>query len=273
MTESNFSTAPFKLKFSYFPIPVRSVCARVVCQYSAVDLQFERLSFKEWFEGASMEDSGPVVTQGEDQETVPPTASSPLPPLSQDRKRFPLGDMPVLEITESEGDEPHVMVESSVIYYYLGNLTGFWPRDSLVQAGLVAECFATHEQIFTGAHWDEEDKNLFDTMSMEDPQQIKAARQGAVLRRLKFYLKRIHLLVGKLHPAVVTIYDIHLTHFVQSIHEGFFDYLEGGFIAGCVEYQNIIKRMALVLKDEKLAKILKEVVATSAAEREKKEET
>ena len=237
MTTATTATtaAPHKLKISYYDFPGRNFAPIAACKYAGVPLEVEGITFQQWY--ANDEIKG-------------------------DRTRFPLGDMPVLEVTAKAGEAPHVLCESVVIYGYIGQLTGLWPNPSATpfEAALVHEAFATYELIWQGNPWDKEDFNLNDTFAMEEAAK-KAARQGPVKRRLAFYMRRINDIVAKFSPTALNMFDLVVAQTILDIRKGGLDFVDSDFMEGLTALE---QRLALVQGDAKMAAIFKEVLAPEA---------
>ena len=93
----------------------------------------------------------------------------------------------------------------------------------------MTEALVTFEQIFSGAKWDKDDCNFFDTMSpLLTEDQKKSLREGPVQRRLQFYYARINNeVVRQFEPAQLNIFDLALTYSVMSLESGRYPYIDG----------------------------------------------
>ena len=87
--------------------------------------------------------------------------------MGDDRQRFPLGDIPVLDV------DGVPMCETNAIYMYIGQLTGLWPTNPL-DCGRAMEVLLTIELIFTGMTYGPNDYNLMQTFEAENPSCSKA---------------------------------------------------------------------------------------------------
>eukprot|EP01084_Bolivina_argentea_P133989 236421_1 len=176
-----------QLKLSYYPMAGRSLPARAALAYKGIDFEFEGLT--NWSEAA----------------------------VNEDRQRFPLGDIPVLEVKSADGTS-HVISETIPVNHYVGSLTGLWPTDVL-RSTQVLEVFHTFELILNGSPWDKEDCNYNATYAMTEEEAAKA-KAGPISRRMKFYLTRINDIVSSWPKDEINIFDISLTASVMSALDG-----------------------------------------------------
>ena len=206
-----------KLKLSYYPMAGRSLAIRAALTAAGVEFEFEGLT--DWSEAAT----------------------------NEDRKRFPLGDIPVLEVKKDDGSS-HVICETIPICHYVGNVTGYWPKDALTSTQTL-EAFTTFELIISGAPWDKDDANYNMTYAM-DEEVAKKAKAGPITRRMKFYLTRINDIVAQWGKNDLNIFDVSLTANIFAAQTG--SYYQGVDFSYLPELTNITTRMDMVKTDPKL---------------------
>lgn len=110
---------------------------------------------------------------------------------SQDLARFPLGDIPVMDV------DGRVISESHAISHYAGVLAGLWPKDAF-ESARAFEVLLTIEEVMTGG-WG---CNYFKTLmlphlnpdlTIEKQQEL---REGPFKSHLLFYARRINEIIA-----------------------------------------------------------------------------
>ena len=212
-----------KIKISYWPIGARSTGSRAALTYKDIPFEFVGVNFRD-------------------------------ATVNEDRARFPLGDIPVLEATNEDGSS-HTFCESIAVNHYVGNLTGLWPKDDVQQNSLVLEAYLTYDLCLSGSPWDKDDANYMMTYAM-DAEAAKKAKAGPVTRRFKFYLTRINEIVAKF-GVEITMFDVSLTGTVLSAKSGYFGEVDFSYLPDLKAIQN---RVDLVMAEEKLIAAIKQVI-------------
>ena len=214
-----------KLKLSYFPIGGRSMPVKVALKYADIPFEFEGIPFEQWF--------------GQN--------------LQADRKRFPLGDIPVLDIDGT------VMCEANAIYSYIGQLTGLWPTKPF-DISRAFEVLITVEQFFTGMTYGPNDCNFIGSMAIQDPEAKKAARAGACTDRVRIYIGRINDIVaanpsGYCAGDKLSIVDIAISEVYLGISHGRFDDIPASSVEGFSALKTLATEKLPV--DEKISALIK----------------
>jgi glutathione S-transferase len=214
------------LKLTYFPIAGRSFPARASLTLKKIPFEFEQIPFEDWF------------------------GKQP----GANRDRFPLGNIPVLYV------DGKPLCESIAINQYVGQLTGLWPTDPL-EAARALEILLVMEIVWTGAPEGPDDHHFSSTMSMPEEAK-KAAREGAITKRIQYNYAYIEKIIGTDGFAVggkLSIVDFALAQFVGAIKSGHFDYLTAE--ATVAPFPNLLRLTERFFGDAEIAHIVGPLLA------------
>jgi glutathione S-transferase len=185
------------IRLTYFALPGRAGPTRLAFTLAGIPFDDIRLTYQEW---AAVCDNTTL---------------------------YPQGSLPVLEVDGKR------ISDSAAIFEYAASRAGLLPSDAFLLPK-TKEIRVYLEQIFTGA---DALMNMNATRKIEDPEALKAARQGPFTETVKFYLGLVNGVVEEMSTAegfsigstltasdlaiemVLTFLQVYAEHFVFTVVE------------------------------------------------------